>query len=102
MDAYYSDSYVLLPLIIIWKADLFSSKYSYFNIHVFVAVLRVLLSIYVSIHPGLGGELDCLSDVDEELCLQCIEANRDMVVGVKLRLTSDIANNGKHEVEAFR
>ena len=51
---------------------------------------------------GTGGELDSLSDVDEELCLQCIEANRDMVVGVKLRLTSDIANNGKHEMEAYR
>ena len=51
---------------------------------------------------GMGGELDCLSDVDEKLCLQCIEANRDLVVGVKLRLTSDIANDGKHEVEAYR
>jgi len=50
----------------------------------------------------MGGELDCLSDVDEKLCLQCIEANRDMVVGVKLRLTSDIANDGKHEMEAYR
>ena len=51
---------------------------------------------------GTGGELDSLSDVDEELSLQCIEANRDMVVGVKLRLTSEIANNGKHEMEAYR
>jgi len=51
---------------------------------------------------GIGGKLDCLSDVDEELCLQCIEANWDMLVGVKLRVTSDIANDGKHEVEAYR
>ena len=59
------------------------------------------VAIYLSI-PGMGGELDCLSDVDEKLCLQCTEANRDMVVGVKLRLTSDIANDGKHEAEAYR
>ena len=54
--------------------------------------------------PGAatGGELDHLSDVDEDLCVQCIEANRDMVVGVKLRLSTGIANSGKHEMEAYR
>ena len=40
--------------------------------------------------------------MDEDLCLQCIEANRDMVIGVKLRLSTSIANNGKHEMEAYR
>ena len=40
--------------------------------------------------------------MDENLCLQCIEANRDMVIGVKLRLSTGIANNGKHEMEAYR
>ena len=40
--------------------------------------------------------------MDEDLCLQCIEANRDMVVGVKLRLSTGIANSGKHEMEAYR
>jgi len=45
---------------------------------------------------GMGGELDCLSVVDEKLFLQCIYVKRDMVVGVKLWLTSDFDNDGKH------
>ena len=51
---------------------------------------------------GVAGELDDLNDVDEQQCLDCIVKHLDKIVGVKVRLTAQIANSGKHEHEAFR
>ena len=50
----------------------------------------------------MAGELDNLNDVDEQQCLDCIAMHLDRIVGVKVRLTAQIANGGKHEAEAFR
>ena len=33
--------------------------------------------------------------------IDCINANRDVICGVKVRLTAAIANEGKNEKEAF-
>ncbi|VDI82193.1 Hypothetical predicted protein [Mytilus galloprovincialis] len=49
-----------------------------------------------------GGEIDSLNQVNVEACVKCIEANRDMIVGVKVRLSETIANDGKNEEEAYR
>jgi dihydroorotase len=76
---------------------------------------------------GAGGELDSLNQVRSpaglhawaclthplravlyvvqvqvEPLVRCIEANRDLVVGVKVRLSADAANDGKNELEAYR
>ncbi|CAG2200221.1 unnamed protein product [Mytilus edulis] len=42
-----------------------------------------------------GGEIDSLNQANVEACVKCIEANRDMIVGVKVRLSETIANDGK-------
>ena len=59
-------------------------------------------SYYFCIRTGKGGELDNLDDVDELSCLECIESYKNRVVGIKIRLSDDIANDGKHEFEAYR
>ncbi|XP_052254792.1 deacetylase EF_0837-like isoform X2 [Dreissena polymorpha] len=49
-----------------------------------------------------GGESDTLAVLDEDACAQCINYNRDVIVGVKVRLSLDVCNMGKTENEAFR
>lgn len=47
------------------------------------------------------GECDSLNQVDPDLC-KCINQNRDLRVGVKVRLSASVANDGANEEEAFR
>ena len=51
---------------------------------------------------GGGGELDSLNQVQVAPLVKVIEENRDMVVGIKVRLSADAAANGKNEEEAYR
>eukprot|EP00040_Diaphanoeca_grandis_P044845 m.13798 g.13798 ORF g.13798 m.13798 type:complete len:453 (-) comp9866_c0_seq1:84-1442(-) len=48
-----------------------------------------------------GGELDNMNQIVVQPAVDCIEANRDVICGVKIRLTACIANDGKNEKEAF-
>ena len=49
-----------------------------------------------------GGESDTFAVLDETACQKCIETNRDVIVGVKVRLTADVCGQGKTEEEAYR
>ena len=49
-----------------------------------------------------GGESDTLAVLNENACVKCIQDNRDVIVGVKIRLTADICDMGRTEHEAFR
>ena len=40
--------------------------------------------------------------VNVDACVKCVESNRDMIVGIKLRLSDTIADRGKNEEEAYR
>ena len=51
---------------------------------------------------GLVGELHDIEDVNEQQCLECTARHPDEIVGMKVRLTAQIANKGKHEHEAYR
>ena len=55
---------------------------------------------------GLGGgsapgECDSLRTVDADDCARAIEANRDILVGVKIRLSDSCADDGRNEAEAY-
>ncbi|GAB1602270.1 uncharacterized protein LOC115230581, partial, partial [Argonauta hians] len=72
---------------------------------------RILSFIHIATHglasagcsgEGKGGECDSLNVVDVEKCVTCIQDNRDLVVGVKVRLTSNVADNGRNEEEIYR
>ncbi|XP_064598947.1 deacetylase Atu3266-like isoform X2 [Liolophura sinensis] len=49
-----------------------------------------------------GGESESLHVVDIDDCVRCIEENRDVLVGVKVRLSKEVTNKGQHEAEVFR
>jgi dihydroorotase len=57
---------------------------------------------------GLGGdisvpgELDSLKLVNVARCVECVELNRDVIVGVKVRLSASIGDDGRNEAEAYR
>ncbi|XP_062509682.1 deacetylase Oant_2987-like [Corticium candelabrum] len=54
------------------------------------------------VQAGRGGELDSLNQVSTDACIDGISSNRDIVVGVKIRLAEDVADGGRNEVEAYR
>ena len=67
--------------------------------------LGVLYSITVLFNGASGvggGGCDSLTHVNLESCVNCIEQNKDMIVGVKIRLSCNATNNGKSEQEAYR
>jgi dihydroorotase len=49
-----------------------------------------------------AGELDGRAFINAPTCIETIEANRDIFVGVKVRLSRSIAEDGKNEPEAYR
>lgn len=72
---------------------------------------RVLAFVHISC-AGLGyatigsrtsvpGELESLRLADAEGCIETVEANRDIAVGVKIRLTAGLADAGRNEAEAY-
>lgn len=50
--------------------------------------------------PPLG-ELDYLPFLNVPAALDCIEANRDTILGIKLRLSRNLAADGRNEPQAF-
>jgi dihydroorotase len=56
---------------------------------------------------GLGGdesvpgELELLKLASVQGCVDCIERNRDVLVGVKIRLSDSVCDKGKNESEAY-
>jgi dihydroorotase len=68
----------------------------------YLNVSRAGLS-FASVAGGdIAGELETLKLVDAEDCASCIDANRDLCVGVKVRLTDSIADAGRNEAESYR
>ena len=51
---------------------------------------------------AVPGELDLLSMAPVRACIDCIEANRDLIVGVKIRLSDSCTAGGANESEAYR
>merc|ERR1719464_2468176 len=48
-----------------------------------------------------GGENDHLNAIKLKPCIDAIEANRDLIVGVKVRLDRNITNNGRNELGVY-
>jgi dihydroorotase len=49
----------------------------------------------------IPGELDLLKLADVKACADSVEANRDLIVGVKIRLSESICDEGRNEEPAF-
>ena len=50
----------------------------------------------------MPGELESLKLIGRDDCIACIEANPDLLVGVKVRLSDTIADQGRNEAPAYR
>jgi len=63
----------------------------------------MLITVFtLFVYTVKGGECDSLNQVDSKSCAECINQNRDIIVGVKVRLSASAANDGANEEEAFR
>lgn len=72
---------------------------------------RVLAFLNIScaglVFGGLGGdrsapgELDSMKLLDVGSCVDCVTANSDLLVGVKVRLSASCADNGENELPAY-
>lgn len=51
---------------------------------------------------GGGGECDSLNVVDVNACVKTIKANRDKIVGIKVRLARMVCDDGRNEEEVYR
>ena len=50
---------------------------------------------------GPGGESDHINAIKINSCVKCVEENRDLVVGIKVRLDKNITDNGRTEHEVY-
>jgi len=71
---------------------------SVFN-SLFQCLLQCLFCLFFTVK---GGECDSLNQVNSKLCIECINQNRDVIVGVKVRLSASAASDGANEEEAFK
>lgn len=70
---------------------------------IIIIIMIVMISTYYYIKSAAaGGESDTLAVLNEDACARCIQENRDVIVGVKVRLTADVCGKGSTEHEAYR
>ena len=65
-------------------------------------VKMIMLTKYVDTIDDLPGELSNIDDVNVNECIEAINSNRERIVGIKIRLSADLANDGSNEPEACR
>jgi dihydroorotase len=64
-------------------------------------ISRIGLVTGAELDPPVG-ELDDLRHLNVPAALRCIESNRDVILGIKLRLSANLAADGKNELEALK
>lgn len=64
-------------------------------------ISRIGLVVGAELDPP-AGELDDLRHLSIPAALKCIEANRDVILGIKLRLSANLAADGANELEALK
>ena len=68
----------------------------------FLNISRAGLSFAGPSGGDVPGELESLKLIGRDDCIACIEANPDLLVGVKVRLSDTIADQGRNEAPAYR
>ncbi len=69
----------------------------------FLNISRAGLAFVGRFGDDVPRELDLLKLIHTQDCIDCIESNRDLLVGVKIRLTdTDMGDQGCHEAAAFQ
>lgn len=68
----------------------------------FLNISRIGLAVGRSTDGDEPGELEAMKLISSEKCVECARENEDIVIGVKVRLSASIADNGKNEAGAYR
>ncbi len=68
----------------------------------FVNISRAGICVGGASDGSNPGELDSAKFISADHCNACIEANRDLVIGVKVRLSATIADDGRNEDYAYQ
>lgn len=64
-------------------------------------ISRIGLVTGAELDPPLG-ELEDLRHLNVPAAVRCVEANRDVILGIKLRLSANLAADGKNEMQALK
>jgi dihydroorotase len=64
-------------------------------------ISRIGMVSGAELDPPLG-ELEDLRHLSVPAAVRCVEANRDVILGIKLRLSANLAANGKNELQALK
>jgi dihydroorotase len=67
----------------------------------FLNISRAGLAVGGATDKAAPGELDSPKFISADECVACIEANRDLLIGVKVRLSASIADDGANEPLAW-
>ena len=67
----------------------------------FLNISRAGLAVGAATLKGAPGELESPKFINADECATCLEANRDILIGVKVRLSASIADNGTNEPLAY-
>lgn len=67
----------------------------------FLNISRGGLAVGGATDKAAPGELDSPKFINADTCVACIEANRDLLVGVKVRLSASISDDGRNESLAW-
>lgn len=71
------------------------------RLYALLNISRIGMVTGVETDPPLG-ELEDLRNVNVPAAVRCINANRDVILGVKLRLSDNLAADGKNEMQALK
>lgn len=58
--------------------------------------------IFILHYSIIGGECDSLNQVNVQQNIDCIKANSDDIVGIKVRLAEAVCDDGKNEIEVYK
>jgi dihydroorotase len=70
------------------------------RLYALLNISRIGLVTGAELDPPVG-ELDDLRHLNVPAAVRCIEANRDVILGVKLRLSANLAADGRNEKQAL-
>jgi dihydroorotase len=70
------------------------------RLYALLNISRIGLVTGAELDPPVG-ELDDLRHLSVPAAVRCIEANRDVILGVKLRLSANLAADGRNEKQAL-
>ena len=68
----------------------------------FLNISRIGLAVGRSTDGDEPGELETMKLISRDKCVECARGNEDIIIGVKVRLSASIADDGRNESAAYR